>query len=281
MDFRATPEQERIFKFIKKRPEHILIEAYAGCGKTAVLVESVKLLPNDKNIMFLAFNKHIQQELKSKLPDHVRCYTSHGLGMAAIKRKYGDSIKFDEFKVDKHINKKIKSWKLDEEYKDSKGKHEYLQSLKKIVNLCRLSLTLNKKYIPYLAERHDINIDEKKDIPRVLKLLDAMTEDRKTFDYTDMIYLPAIDSSLFLFPQDYVLCDEIQDMNRCQTRLIEKMLRKDKMTKKIKGRLISVGDINQGIYGFSSADEKSFNFFKKFPNTKTLPLSHSFRCAKK
>ena len=33
MNFKPTKEQERIFTFIKKRPENILIKAFAGCGK--------------------------------------------------------------------------------------------------------------------------------------------------------------------------------------------------------------------------------------------------------
>lgn len=279
MNFKPTKEQERIFKFIRKRPENILIEAYAGCGKTTTLVQAVKLLPKDANVMFMAFNKHIQEELKTRLPENVRCYTSHGLGMSAIKRKYGDKIEFDEFKADKHIQKKVKKWDLDSEFSHEE-KFRYFRDMKKMLNLCRLSLTLDKKWIPYVAERHEIKLDEKRDIPRIQKLLDAMTQDRKTFDYTDMIYLPAVDQGLWLFPQDYVCVDEIQDLNRCQIRLIEKMLRKDKITKKYTGRLIGIGDFYQGIYGFSAADERSFEWFRKFPNTKKMELSHSFRCAK-
>lgn len=95
-----------------------------------------------------------------------------------------------------------------------------------------------------------------------------------------MIYLPAIDNSIWMFPQDYVFIDECQDLNRCQIRIIEKVLKKDKMSGKTIGRLIAVGDFFQGIYGFNGADEKSFEWFEKFPNTKVLPLSVSFRCSK-
>ena len=70
-------------------------------------------------------------------------------------------------------------------------------------------------------------------------------------------------------------------MNRCQIKIIEKVLKRDRKTKKLKGRLICVGDFFQGVYGFNAADEKSFEWFEKFPNTKTLPLSVSFRCSKK
>lgn len=280
MNFRPTKEQKRIFLFIKKRPENILIEAYAGAGKTTTIVEAIKLLPKDKNIMFLAFNKHIKEELKAKLPEYVRCYTIYGLGMSAIKRKYGDRIQFDEFKIDKLIKKKSRNWELNEEFKKPEDIDFYLNSIKKMVNLCRLTLTTKQENIKYVADRYDINIYKPKDLKRVLKILDESTNNRKTFDYTDMIYLPAIDNSLWLFPQDYVFVDEVQDVNRCQIRIIEKILKRDKFSGKITGRLITVGDYFQGIYGFNAADERSFEWFKKNKNTKVLPLSYSFRCSK-
>lgn len=280
MKFKPTPEQIRIFTFVEKRKENILIKAFAGTGKTSTIVEAVKLLSKDKSIMFLAFNKHIQEELKTKLPEHVRCYTTYGLGVSAIKRKYGDSIQFDEFKVDKIINKKAKNWNLKDEFKDEEEISVYLNSIKKMVNLCRLTLTLKPEFVPYIADRYDINITKPKDIKRVLKVLDTTTNDRKLFDYTDMIYLPAVDNSIWFFPQDYVFVDEVQDLNRCQIKIIEKVLKRDRKTKKLKGRLIAVGDFFQGIYGFNAADEKSFEWFEKFPNTKVLPLSVSFRCSK-
>jgi len=278
MSFKPTKEQERIFLFTKKRQENVLIKAYAGAGKTTTIVEAVKQLPMDKSIMFLAFNKHIQEELKTKLPEGVRCYTTYGLGVSAIKRKYGDRIQFDEFKADKIIQKKAKNWKLDEEMKEE-DIFFYLNDIKKLANLCRLTLTLKPEYVSYVADRYDIPINKPKDIKRVLKVLDVMSTDRKTYDFTDMIFLPAIDNSIWFFPQDYVFVDEVQDLNRCQIRIIEKVLKHDRKTKKLQGRLICVGDFFQGIYGFNAADEKSFEWFEKFPNTKTLPLSVSFRCS--
>lgn len=280
MSFKPTPEQARIFKFIQKRKENILIEAYAGAGKTTTIVEAVKLLPKDSSIMFLAFNKHIQEELKTRLPEHVRCYTTHGLGMAALKRKYGDKITFDEFKADKWLHKKSKYWKLEDDFHSVEKKLRYLQDMKKMVNLCRLSLTIDKKYIPYIADRYEVKLKVDRDVPRLMKVLDSMTSDRKTFDFTDMVYLPAIDNSIWLFPQDYVVIDECQDINRAQQRLIEKMLKKDKISKKYTGRLIAIGDGFQSIYGFTGITDRTFLWFKEFKNTKILPLSYSFRCAK-
>lgn len=280
MKFKPTPEQERIFTFVKKRPENILIKAFAGAGKTTTIVHAVNLIPTDKTIMFLAFNKHIQEELKTKLPEHVRCYTTYGLGVSAIKRRYGDKIQFDEFKLDKIIQKKAKMWKLKDEFNDDESMSIYLNNIKKLVNLCKLTLTLKVDYMSYITEKYDINISKTRDLKRVLKILDESTRDRTTYDYTDMIYLPAIDNSIWMFPQDYVFVDEVQDLNKCQIRIVEKILKKDRVSGKLTGRLISVGDYFQGIYGFTGASEKSFNWFETFKNTKILPLSVSFRCSK-
>jgi len=278
--YKPTKEQEIIFTYIKKRPENILIEAYAGAGKTTTIVEAVKLLPKDKSITFLAFNKHIQEELKTKLPEHVRCFTTYGLGTSAIKRKYGDKIQFDEFKLDKIITNKSKRWNLSNEFKNESEIEFYLGNIKKLVNLCRLTLTLKPEYVQSVGNKYNIQIKKSEDIKRVLKILDEMTNNRETFDYIDMIYLPAIDNSIWMFPQDYVFVDEVQDLNRCQIKIIEKILKKDKLSGKYIGRLITVGDFYQSIYGFNAADENSFQWFRNFPNTKTLSLSISFRCSK-
>ena len=242
---KPTLEQKKIFHYIDKRKENLLIEARAGAGKTSTIVAAVNLIPTHASTTFLAFNKHIQEELKYKLPSHVFCYTSHGLGLSALKRKYGDDMEFDEFKVDHHINKKRNRWKLKDEFENVFEQDVYLASIKKMVNLCRSTLTTDKKYMPYLAEKYDIRYSEPKDIKRVLSIMEAITNDRKTFDFTDMIYLPAIDPKIWMFPQDYVLVDECQDLNRAQQAIIQKILKRDRITGKQIGRLIAVGDPHQ------------------------------------
>ena len=61
---RPTQEQKKIFHYIDKRKENLLIEARAGAGKTTTAVAAVNLIAPTSSVMFLAFNKHIQEELK-------------------------------------------------------------------------------------------------------------------------------------------------------------------------------------------------------------------------
>lgn len=64
--------QEIIFDKLLNTPKHIFIEALAGCGKTSTLVWLVQELCNrgmlrGQNVLYLAFNKSIQEELTVKL----------------------------------------------------------------------------------------------------------------------------------------------------------------------------------------------------------------------
>jgi len=245
MSFKATEEQKKIFHFIKNRKENLLIGALAGAGKTTTVVRGAELLPKDSKKIYLAFNKHIQMELKQKLPEDVFCYTFHGLGTSAIKNTYGESIKFDEFKVDNIIKKKSKRWRLDKELLRHQDRMDYLNKIKKFVNLCRQTVTLDKKYLPHLSTKYDIELDEPKDHKRVWSVLEEMVNDRRTFDFTDMVFLPAIDNKIWTYQYDYVIVDEVQDLNRAQQYLLKKILKKDRITKKTTGRLIAVGDVHQ------------------------------------
>lgn len=276
--YENTGEQNRIEELFQFDERNLLIEALAGCGKTSTIVNLCELIPDGKKATFLAFNKHIQMELKEKLPDTVFCYTSHGIGRGGISRKYKDA-ELDEFKIDKLITIKAKKWDLSD-FQYEEELEQYLKSLKRLVSLCKLTLTTQKKRIPELADKYDIPVYTDKDVNRVLSLLEASINDKKTYDFDDMVFLPAVDPKIWLFPQDYVFVDEAQDLSRAQQEMIKKMLKKDRKTGEVIGRLIVVGDKNQAIYGFSGSDSNSFEWFRKFPNTITLPLTTTFRCSK-
>ena len=80
MSRHLTPEQERIIAISKamQANESLKIQACAGSGKTSTLVEITKANPNAK-FLYLAFNKSIVEEAKSKFPDNVSIKTTHAL----------------------------------------------------------------------------------------------------------------------------------------------------------------------------------------------------------
>ena len=73
MTFKSTEEQEEIFRSILYDDYNLLIRAYAGCGKSTTMLLAIKKLIEfygdvKKTISIIAFNKHIRDEMKSKLP---------------------------------------------------------------------------------------------------------------------------------------------------------------------------------------------------------------------
>lgn len=70
-----------------------------------------------------------------------------------------------------------------------------------------------------------------------------------------------------------ILVHNCQDLNPLQKRLIDNSIASN-------GRFVAVGDENQTIYSFQGSNLDSLNAFKNTPNTISLPLSVSYRCAK-
>lgn len=279
MEFKSTKEQLEFFYEVKNGFGNILVEAYAGCAKTTSAIESLKYVPEGKSKIFVAFNKHIRDELKLKLPTDVPTNTLHGIGYASIMRKY-KGVEFDEFKIDKIIKKKQHKWNLYSEFNSDEDIQKYLQDIKKLVNLCRMTVTTKKQYVPYLCDRYNIKYSSDRDIKRVFMVLEDSLNDKTTIDYTDMVFLPAVDNKIYILQYDYIYVDEIQDLNKAQQIIIDKMVKRDRKSGEKLGRLILIGDKNQNIYGFSGISDKTFDWYNELPNTKKLKLSTSFRCAK-
>jgi len=86
-----TPEQLEILNCKIDKDEVIAVQAYAGAGKTYILTELARRLqriaPTWK-ILYLAFNKDIVEEAKTKFPRNVTVVTTHSLANSAVGRPY-------------------------------------------------------------------------------------------------------------------------------------------------------------------------------------------------
>mgnify|MGYP000038293432 CR=1 FL=1 len=181
-----------------------LVNDFIVTHNTTTIVNSLEYIPSDKSIMMLAFNKHIAKELSTRVPNRegLRISTTHALGWGAIKRKHKDAI-LDDDKAYKVIRRKLARWNTD--WVDNIDR--YVNDIKKMVDLCRVTLTTRREYVLRLAENHSITITDE-DARRILSVMEEMYNDRKTFDFVDMVYIPAIDNKIWLFPNDYVFVDE-------------------------------------------------------------------------
>ena len=263
--------QKAIYKAFQLTKRDISISAVAGSGKTTVLLELLKYIPSNSNSLFLAFNNSIVDELRerNKRAD-VQIMTIHSCGWRSILCRYGSKVKMNPNKSIAKTEKVIKELNISE---NKRGYYFYI--IPKILDLMRCNLCENnEKAIMDLILHYDINAD-KEDIKIAQKAFSYLITDKSQFDFMDMIYVPVTDESVRLQKYDYVFCDESQDFSVCQQLFI-------KMSLSRKGRLVTVGDRNQAIYGFAGADADSYDKLSNINGEAIkMPLSVSYRCGKR
>ena len=90
IDFVPSKYQENIFDFIQHGVGNVVVEACACSGKTSTLIKCISLIPEDKRILFCAFNKEIVKELQTKVGKrpNVDIKTIHSLGFSILMRNF-------------------------------------------------------------------------------------------------------------------------------------------------------------------------------------------------
>lgn len=262
---------------------HLKVEAVAGSGKTTTIVEAARFIPVSDRAIFLAYNKHIADELKKRLPPHVRASTTHSLGYrvcnstdirragAPDKNKTNNLLKemqatFPERQVFPQVRKMVSAAK----------------SIGLVPSNCKAYATgltpdTLESWQEHVIERFNIEFeaDEQQAMAldfarRILKL--TIDKAHEVIDFDDMLYLPIV--MKMPFPKfKWVIVDEAQDINIVQREIVKRIIASD-------GHVIAVGDSRQAIYGFRGADSASMENIRKELNADVLPLSVCYRCSK-
>ena len=104
-----------IFDAVENGSENIAINAVAGSGKTTTIVSACKRLgEKEHNVLFLAFNKLIVEELKTKLKGYAEVSTLHAFGFHVLKKYYNCPqykmfVKVDDWKYQKYVKQNVYS----------------------------------------------------------------------------------------------------------------------------------------------------------------------------
>jgi superfamily I DNA/RNA helicase len=294
--------QQKIYDFITIGSGNAVVSAVAGSGKTTTLINAIKLIPQEKNVIFLAFNKSIANEIRERVPQgssNIDVKTVHSYGFSAIQKSFSCEIENGKYRkilndiimyhqtsdmkvLDKYaFDGKVLKLCMDFAFQDGEAeliedKQGYFNRVISLCDLGRLNLIDLKNMdngidqLSQLAKKHDLTLVNGECF-RAWMLINIGASYTFKVDFTDMVFLP-IHYKIDTFKYDIVFIDECQDLNACQRELMKKAM-KSKV-----GRFVAVGDPAQAIYGFAGADASSFNKLKEIPNTITLPLSVCYRC---
>lgn len=268
--FVPSKYQQKVYTYITEGSGNAVIDAVAGSGKSTTIVNALKLIPTDKQILFLAFNKSIVEELKIKIGNlpNVDIRTLHSLGMKALLKAYKSRV--DNNKYSSWLNSGIKSGFIRPTYDLKDNTEGWKSNILKLIDLGRVNLVKSEQELDELAFKHNLILFDN-EISKAIQGIKWGEGNTACIDFTDMVYLSVV-KNLSMLQFDWVFIDECQDLNAAQRNLFLKCI------KPSVGRFVAVGDPRQAIYGFAGADVESFNLLQHIPNTVTLPLSVCYRC---
>ena len=136
-----NPKQQAFFDAVLMTNKNIVLKSTAGSGKTTTAVMAHKYIPLGKKTLFTAFNKHIADELQSRLPSTVDCSTMHSLGMKAIRGHFPkDRLIIKENKQINFIKRIVEEKKT---HKDVRKQWAQTIVTDKIVRLIRTGISIN------------------------------------------------------------------------------------------------------------------------------------------
>lgn len=301
-------------ELFQSSPPHIIVEAYAGTGKTFTIMEACYRMCgirrpnivgsdeqetiwsamteqyNPRSIYMVAFNKNVANTLKSQVPPNVQAHTCHGFGKQILGVNRIGTGKYGVFrqKYGKTFNILAAMHNSDVKALFRQFRGPKLFAIAQLVSLLKVNLVVmptdwssQVNLLKDLVITHGITMPEFKneaDEQFVYGHAIAVYEKHKEFtnriDFDDMIWMPWA-LNLDIRPYEVMFVDERQDLNLAQQELVCRGAK----------RLIMVGDSNQAIYGFAGADvsacDRMEDRLSSSPRKcKTFPLTFTRRCSK-
>lgn len=266
-------QQLDIFEDAENGKGHTMVVARAGTGKTTTSIEAVRRVRGE-TVLMTAFNKTIATELQRRLQGAADAKTLHALGLASL-RVLGD------IKVDEDKGTRIASEVLGE-----KRRPALISAVRRGASMCKSRLVATDPddlegsldQIERVLDDHDIDAAPwatAEELSRfVLDALKAAKAETQTVDFDDMVWLPVVIPVRVRRPYDRVFVDECQDMSPVQLALAMAYTN-------ARSRVCFVGDPAQAIYGWRGASVGRMGDMAKELSMKELPLSVTYRCAKR
>jgi ATP-dependent DNA helicase UvrD/PcrA len=268
--FQPTDEQTEIISLAQAK-ENLQITAFAGTGKTATL----RMLAEKLNgpILYCAFNKRIIEEASELQGFPGDCRTLNSIGHRVWAKTIPGRISIDGKKTYNIFKEVVKGYKGE----DSKALWDSYGELTEAVSLAKAAGYIPKG-IPqqgralvgeeFWGQTNCASLLQRSVVDSILSMSIRAGYDGGC-DFDDQLYLPTLFGGSFpRFP--VVMVDEEQDLNAVNHEMVRKLTRS--------GRLISVGDPYQSIYGFRGAIPGGMEINRDRFRMLSQTLTVSFRC---
>jgi F-box protein 18 (helicase) len=248
---KLTEQQQIIANASLRDGEMLKCVAYAGTGKTSTFVEFARANP-EQSMLYLAFNKSVEVEAKTKFPGNVRPKTVHALAWASKGRDYQNIASNVRFF---HVTKRLKI--------DVYAATLVCQTLDNWLN------SADMEFMPKHAAP-DVQAKFKNDMTQHLlkcagTIWNDMVNEAPPFQMTHSGYLKLYQLSKPRLSHDVILLDEAQDTNPVTFDIVQRQ-------REHGVRILLAGDPYQQIYSWRGAVDAMST-----QDCRALYLTQSFR----
>lgn len=284
-EVKFTDEQHAVIHEIAHGSDPLIVDSVAGSGKTTTSEAGIKELHECKpfaDIICVAFNKRIVDELAARMPASIECRTMNSIGHRAWMRYLDKKLQLDTKKIYRNVE-------------DAYGERELPEQLEDVPKLVGLAKQVGivpdeadrpgvysvvedtpDKWVD-LIDHFDLFINDEHQDEAIRLARDVLHESiadslEGVIDFSDQLYMPVCWNASFKRFND-VLIDEAQDISNINRIMLHRSLAPG-------GRLFAVGDPYQAIYGFRGAASDSMILIAEEFKCKTMQLTYSFRCGK-
>lgn len=274
-------QQKEIVNFVNGKA---IVIACPGSGKTTTMISRannmVKSGISEKDILIITFTKEATQSMRKKFEKEfgktkITFSTIHSLCFSILSRERG--------LTKENIITEIQKWecigKLISNKVSFSDREEFIKGVLAEISYIKNKMTDPRAYKPTVCESNYFC--------ELYQKYESYKEDNGLIDFDDML----LQVREILYENDEIACryalkpvgyphimvDEYQDTNRCQADIIYKLAEMSAQNTEDSSLLV-VGDDDQSIYAFRSADSSiMLDFPKKFPECKKFFLDTNYR----
>lgn len=227
----------------------LAVDAGAGTGKTSTLVTFAQARPR-RRILYIAFNKSVATEAKTRFPENVDCRTGHSLAYGPVGSQYRAKLgNVPVYMVQQYLGCSTAG---------AKAALTAVQSW-----LCSVDEHIEAKHVEGAEAIEPEEVDMV--VHHANKLWQEMKDRRSKMAMPHDGYLKIWAMQRPRLSYDIILLDEAQDTNPLTLDFV--------MAQQGHAQIVLVGDRHQGIYGF----RKALNAMEAVAADQRLALTQSFR----
>lgn len=274
-----TKAQKQVINQVDGR---VIVIACPGSGKTTTILERTNHMIETgippERILVVTFTKAAADEMKGRFEKR---YSHKGTIFSTIHSLCFSVLRKHDRLDASNILKEWEAYRFFRELMKDKVPYNDMDTFCKQI-LSEISYVKNAKLSPadFTSQCHIGS--EKVNFQEMFSKYEEFKREHNKIDFDDMLIMCNNifnkDKQELEYWQDYfpyIIIDEFQDTNIIQSEIFYKLSEKY-------GNLCIVGDDDQSIYGFRSADSSiMLNFTKLYPDAKAFYLDVNYRSGKK